>query len=98
MAAVTAMVVSFIIFSAYGNKRSLFVLFIMANTGSTRIQLSFAVHNKPVEMMSVAQFQALEPPAIEQSLHRKRMPMVEVAGDFNPLGVWRRKVEVDWLK
>lgn len=82
----------------YGDKRSALILFIAASTGSARVQRGFAVNNKPVKMMSVAQFQALEPPAVEQSLHWERMPVVEVTDNFHPPSLRRCEIEVDRLK
>jgi hypothetical protein len=72
-------------------------LFIQGTAHGVRVKPGRTIYNKPVLVVSMAQFQPDEPPAIQQPLHGEGMPMIEVAGDFHGIGLGRRVIKIDRL-
>ena len=72
--------------------------FIPGDAGGMRIQHRFAVHQKPVLMMPVTQFDASGPPTVHGPLHGERSPLVEIAHEFHRPGARRRTIKVDRLE
>jgi hypothetical protein len=58
-------------------------MFIACNASGGWIQLRLAIHDEPVMMMAMTQFQPDEPPTTHRPQHGKRVPMVEIANDFD---------------
>ncbi len=74
----------------------MFIPFVAGNAGGVRIQHRFAVHQKAVLMVAMAQLDLSRPPTIHRSLHGKWAPMIEITHEFNRMGAWRRAIKVNW--
>lgn len=83
---------------ADGDERSAFILVIPANAEGRGVQFFFAIHDKPVKMVAMTQLQAGKPPAVQEPFHGKRVPIIEVADEFDRLCGGRGAIEVDRLE
>lgn len=70
----------------HGNERYTLTLLILGDAGGARIKGRMSVHEEPVLVVAVGQFNLDEPPAIQRSLHGYGAPMVEIAHEVNVLG------------